>query len=109
LGIPTDTKSRFSMIRLDRETLDTVLTQYGFIGGGNTSNTSNTSKAVDNKGAFAFEVPFEDNITQKNLERTSNMVNDANTSSCNDFEVFEDISEGISKVAETKSLKEVRL
>jgi len=109
LGIPTDTTSRFSMIRLDRETLDTVLTQYGFIGGGNTSKTSNTSKAVDNKGAFAFEVPFEDNITQKNLERTSNMVNDVNSNSCNVFEVFEDIPEGISKVAETKNLKEVRL
>lgn len=111
LGIPTDTKSRFSMVRLDRKTLETILSQYGFISQGSetTSKTSNTSKNTKNTSDLAFEVLFEDNIEQKNLERTSKDDIPIKTNSCEDVEDVEVAPGAFAKVAEKKNLKEVRI
>lgn len=111
LGIPTDTKSRFSMIHLDRKTLETILSQYGFIsqGGEITSKTSNTLQDTKNTFDLVFEVPFEDNIEQKNLERTSKDNILIKTNSCKDVEDIEVISGGGLKSSKYLNLKEIRI
>jgi hypothetical protein len=106
LGIPTDTKNRFSMVRLDRRSLNTVLMQYGFLDQPETtSKTSNTLQAVESKDAFAFEDVFEDVEPRKNLARTSKDVSLLNSEGC---KVIEDV-EDIPKVSKEKTLKQVRI
>lgn len=111
LGIPTDTKNRFSMIRLDREARDTILMQYGFISqvGEKTSKTSQTSKDTENTDTLAFEVPFEANCEPREPRKTSNTVLNVNSNGCKDVEDIEVIPGGFAKVAEKESLREVRI
>jgi len=109
LGIQTDTKNRFSMIRLDRVSLNTVLAQYGFPVVEITSKTSQTLQDAKNIDASPFEVLFEDVIDKKNLARTSQTVHAVNTSSCKDVEDVEVIPEVFANVAEQANLKAVRL
>lgn len=111
LGVRTDTKNRFSMIRLDRAALDTLLAQYGFIpqGSERTSKTSQTSKHNENIDTLACEVPFEVNYKPREPRKTSNTILTVNSVSCKDIEDCEDISEVFTKVAEKKNLREVRI
>jgi len=78
LGIPTDTKSGFSVIHLDRETLNTILMQYGFLnqqGGEKTSGTSRTSKDVDNTDALTAEVLLDVNCEPQKTSKVDIPVN----------------------------------
>jgi hypothetical protein len=109
LGVKTDTKNRFSIIRFDRVALNTLLAQYGFPVCEITSKTSNTLQDTDNYDASSFEVPCKDLFTHENLERTSNPVLAVNIDSCNDVEDIKDIPGVFGKVAEKASLKEVRI
>ena len=105
LGIPTDTKTRFSMIRLDRSLLNILLPQYGFAAEEMSSNTSNTLQDTERINALPFEDICEDNITRMNLEKTSNTVLAVDSDSCRDIEDIEDISGVFTKVAEQKNLQ----
>ena len=109
LGIPTDTKNRFSMIRLDRLSLNTLLAQYGWPVCEKTSKTSHTLQDTESIDSSSFEVPCKDLFTRKNLERTSNTVLAVKSKSCNDVEDVEDIPGVFAKIAEKKNLKEVRI
>ena len=109
LGIPTDTKSRFSMIRLDRKTLNIILTQYGFIEGGEiSSKTSKTSQDDETKDDLVFEVLFEDLMGKRTSKKTSNGDSGVNTDSCKVSEVFEDIPTATKTLSES-DLVEVAL
>jgi len=108
LGIPTDTRNRFSTIRLDRELLNTILSQYGFTTVEISSNTSNTLQDTENINTSPFEDISKDNVIPKNLEKTSNTVLAINSDSCRDVEDIEDIQGVFTKVAEQKNLLAVQ-
>jgi len=111
LGVQTDTKTGYSIIRLNRESLETLLMQYGFLkqGGEINSNNSRNSKAADNTSTFDLEFPNVENIETQETQRNSKDDIAVISSSFEKHEFPEFISGGISKVSETKNLKEVRL
>lgn len=109
LGIPTDTKSRFSMVRLHRSLLNIILSQYGYPVHETTSKTSNTLQYTENIDASPFEDVFEDETAQNNLEITSKAVNAVNLDRCKDVKDVEDISGVFADIAAKENLREVRI
>ena len=103
LGIKTDTKTGRSIIHLDRKTLEMILAQYGFTRHG--AETSSISSIIS-KDSVSYEVPIMVNCELQNTSRADTNVN----SNCfEDIEVSEVIPEVLTKSAEKKNWREVRI
>jgi len=114
IGVPTDTKTGYSTIRLNRETLDTLLVQYGFIsqGGEINSNNSRNSKAVDITSTLGFEFPFSENKETPETPETqrNSKINIPIISSGIELPEFSEvIPGGVSNKNVKDNLREVRL
>jgi hypothetical protein len=106
LGIKTNTKTGRSRFTLDRQSRDTLVTQYGFLEGESNSRNSRNSKEADITIIKASEFPYSGNIeTQRNSKADIHV----NSTVFEKPEFPEFISEGVSRNEEKKNLKEVRI